>query len=152
VSGQSSLSLADSIGIDFHKPGFGPYIPSLILVQHKEDLDFLQRPQDQMLYLYQFGEQRPGMYTLETSWPGLGVLAALANLKLFGKEGLSLILGHVVELAQLLREHIESHECTTVLNRDNFGTVPLSRVYSEGVDTFQIKEKEMHDSSFRDVL
>lgn len=146
------LSLADSIGIDFHKPGFAPYISSLILVQHKEDLDFLQRPQDQMPYLYQFGEQRPGMYTLETSRPGTGVLAALANLKLFGKEGLRVIIGHIVEMAQLLREHLESHECTTVLNRDNFGTVTLFRVYPEGVDTFQIKEKEMHDSSFREVL
>ncbi|MEJ2231187.1 MAG: pyridoxal-dependent decarboxylase, partial [Nitrospirales bacterium] len=91
------LSLADSIGIDFHKPGFAPYISSLILVQHKEDLELLQRPQEQMPYLYQFGEQRPGMYTLETSRPGTGVLAALANLKLFGKEGLRVILGHIVE-------------------------------------------------------
>jgi L-2,4-diaminobutyrate decarboxylase len=146
------LSLADSIGIDFHKPGFAPYISSLILVQHKEDLELLQRPQDQMPYLYQFGEQRPGMYTLETSRPGTGVLAALANLKLFGKEGLRVIIGHIVEMAQLLREHLESHECTTVLNRDNFGTVTLFRVYPEGVDTFQIKEKEMHDSSFREIL
>jgi L-2,4-diaminobutyrate decarboxylase len=40
----------------------------------------------------------------------------------------------------------------TVLNRDNFGTVTLFRVYPKGVDTFQIKEKEMHDSSFREVL
>jgi L-2,4-diaminobutyrate decarboxylase len=146
------LSLADSIGIDFHKSGFAPYISSMVLLQHKEDLELLQRPQDQMPYLYQFGEQRPGMYTLETSRPGTGVLAALANLKLFGKEGLRVIIGHIVEMAQLLREHLESHECTTVLNRENFGTVTLFRVYPEGVDTFQIKEKEMHDSSFRDVL
>jgi hypothetical protein len=73
-------------------------------------------------------------------------------LKLFGKEGLRVIIGHIVEMAQLLREHLESHECTTVLNRDNFGTVTLFRVYPEGVDTFQIKEKEMHDSSFREIL
>ena len=63
-----------------------------------------------------------------------------------------MIIGHIVEMAQLLREHLESHECTTVLNRENFGTVTLFRVYPEGVDTFQIKEKEMHDSSIREVL
>ncbi|HNP61035.1 MAG TPA: pyridoxal-dependent decarboxylase [Nitrospirales bacterium] len=146
------LSLADSIGIDFHKPGFVPYISSLILVRQKEDLDLLQRPPDQMPYLYQFGEQRPGMYTLETSRSGGGVLAALANLKLFGKEGLRVIIGHIVEMAQLLREHLESHECMTVVNRDNFGPVTLFRVYPEGVDTFQIKEAEMHDVAFRDIL
>jgi len=45
------LSLADSIGIDFHKPGFAPYISSLILVQNKDNLDLLQRPPEQMPYL-----------------------------------------------------------------------------------------------------
>jgi glutamate/tyrosine decarboxylase-like PLP-dependent enzyme len=59
---------------------------SLILVQ-------------QMAYLYQFGEQRSDMYTLETSREGVGVLAALANLKLFGKEGLRMIIGDIVEMA-----------------------------------------------------
>lgn len=146
------LSLADSIGIDFHKPGFVPYISSLLLVQQKTDMELLQRPQDQMPYLYQFGEQRPGMFSLETSRPGTGVLAALANLKLFGKEGFRVIVGHIVEMAHLLREHLESHVWTTVLNRENFGTVTLFRVYPEGVDTFHIKEKEMHEPSYRDIL
>ncbi|HQU28410.1 MAG: hypothetical protein KC563_06010 [Nitrospira sp.] len=146
------LSVADSIGIDFHKPGFAPYISSMVLMKKKEDLGLLQRPPEQMPYLYQFGDHRPGMYTLETSRPGTGVLAALANLKLFGKEGLRVILGHLVEMAQLLREHLESHACTTVLNRDNFGPVTLFRAYPDGVDTFQVKEKEMHDSAYRESL
>ena len=146
------LSCADSIGVDFHKPGFVPYISSMVLIKRKEDLALLQRPADQMPYLYQFGDHRPGMYTLETSRPGTGVLAALANLKLFGKEGLRVILGHIVEMAQLLREHLESHACTTVLNRDNFGPVTLFRAYPDEVDTFQIKEKEMHDPAYRESL
>jgi glutamate/tyrosine decarboxylase-like PLP-dependent enzyme len=112
----------------------------------------LQRPQEQMPYLYQFGEHRPGMYTLETSRSGTGTLAALANLKLFGKEGLRVIIGHIVEMAQLLREHLESHAYTTVLNRENFGTVTLFRAYPDGVDTFKIKEKEMHDPTYRNML
>ena len=146
------LSLADSIGVDFHKPGFTPYISSLVLIKNKEDLDLLRRPQEQMPYLYQFGEHRPGMYTIETSRPGTGVLAALANMKLFGREGLRAILGHIVEMAQLLREHIEGRACMTVLNRDNFGPVTLFRVYPDDVDTFRIKEKEMSDPSFRETL
>ncbi len=131
------LSCADSIGIDFHKPGFAPYISSLLLVKEQDDLTRLQRPQEQMPYLYQFGEHRPGMYTLETSRSGTGTLAALANLKLFGKEGLRVIIGHIVEMAQLLSEHLESHACTTVLNRDNFGSVTLFRAYPDGVRYFQ---------------
>ena len=147
-----NLSCADSIGIDFHKPGFTPYISSLVLVKAETDLTRLQRPQEQMPYLYQFGDHRPGMFTLETSRSGTGTLAALANLKLFGKQGLRVIIGHIVEMAQLLAEHLESHAYTTVLNRDNFGTVTLFRAYPQGVDTFNIKENEMHDPAYKDLL
>jgi len=80
------------------------------------------------------------------------VLAALANLRLFGREGLQALLGHVVEMAQVLREHLEGHVVTTVLNRDNFGPVTLFRVYPERVDTFAIKGQEFEDAAFRDSL
>ena len=146
------LSLADSVGIDFHKTGFAPYISSLVLVKDRTDLDLLKRSPEQMPYLYHFGQYRPGMFTLETSRAGTGVLAALANLKLFGEEGLRAILGHIVEMTQLLREHLEGHEGTTVLNRGNFGTVTLFRAYPVGVDTFEIKRQEFEDAANRDIL
>ncbi len=146
------LHLADSVGVDFHKTGFTPYISSLVLFKDRKDLQLLRRNQEKMPYLYQFGEYRPGMYTVETSRSGAGVLAALANLKLFGKKGLQAIIGHIVEMAQLLREHLEGHAYTTVLNRDNFGTVTIFRAYPDGVDTFEIKEQELHDPAFRDTL
>ncbi len=123
-----------------------------MLVKDRNDVALLSRVPVQMPYLYHFGEHRPGMFTLETSRSGMGVLAALANLKLFGKEGLQVILGHSVEMTQLLREHLEGHASTTVLNRDNFGTVTLFRAYPHGVNTFSIKEREMEDESFRKLL
>ena len=146
------LSLADSIGIDFHKTGFTPYISSLVLVKNRGDLELVKRQPEQMPYLYQFGEHRPGMYTLETSRAGTGPLAALANFRLFGEQGLRVILGHIVEMTQLLREHLEGHEGTTVLNRENFGTVTLFRAYPIGVDTFSIKGHEFEDATYRDSL
>ena len=146
------LSLADSVGIDFHKTGFAPYISSLVLVKDQADLDLVKRYPEQMPYLYHFGEHRPGMYTLETSRAGTGVLAALANLRLFGEEGLRVILGHIVEMTQFLREHLEGRAGTTVLNRENFGTVTLFRVYPEGVDTFPIKQQEFEDPAYRESL
>jgi glutamate/tyrosine decarboxylase-like PLP-dependent enzyme len=146
------LPLADSIGVDFHKTGFAPYISSLVLVKDRDDFNLLSRAHEQMPYMYHFGDYRPGMFTLETSRAGTGVLAALANLRLFGKEGLQALLGHLVEMTQLLREHLEGHEATTVLNRDNFGTVTLFRVYPPGVDTFAIKQREFEDPAFREIL
>ena len=146
------LSLADSIGIDFHKTGFAPYISSLVLVKNEADLGLVKRQPEQMPYLYHFGDHRPGMFTLETSRAGTGPLAALANLRLFGQEGLRVILGHIVEMTQRLREHLEGHEGTTVLNRENFGTVTLFRAYPAGVDTFSIKREEFEDPANRESL
>lgn len=146
------LHLADSIGIDFHKTGFAPYISSLFLVKEKGDLEAISRHPEEMPYLYQSGEYRPGMFTLETSRPGTGSLAAWANLRLLGKDGLQVVIGHLVEMAQLLREHLDGHAATTTLNRDNFGTVTVFRVYPPGVDTFSIQEKEFGDPAFKDSL
>ncbi len=146
------LALADSLGIDFHKTGFAPYISSLLLVKNQTDLDLVKRHPEQMPYLYHFGDHRPGMYTLETSRAGTGVLAALANLRLFGEQGLQAILGHIVEMAQLLREHLGGHAGTTVVNRENFGTVTLFRAYPDGVDTFAIQNQEFKDAAYRDSL
>lgn len=146
------IHLADSIGVDFHKTGFAPYISSLVLFKNQEDFQLICRSPEEMPYMYQFGDHRPGMYTLETSRPGTGVLAALANLRLLGKQGLRVALGHMVEMAQLLRELFEGHAATTVLNRDNFGTVTIFRVYPPGVDTFAIKQQEFEDPAARDML
>jgi glutamate/tyrosine decarboxylase-like PLP-dependent enzyme len=146
------LQLADSIGIDFHKTGFTPYISSLVLMKERDDFAYLTRSAEQMPYLYQFGDHRPGMFTLETSRSGMGTLAALANLKLLGKEGLRVTIGHLVEMTQLLREHLEGHDSTSVLNRENFGTVTLFRVYPDGVDTFAIKDEEMGNEACRETL
>lgn len=79
-------------------------------------------------------------------------MSALANLLWFGKDGLRALLGHLVEMAELLREHFEGHSATTVLNSDNLGTVTLFRFYPDGVDTWTVPERERTDASLRDEL
>ncbi len=148
----SKLSLADSVGIDFHKTGFAPYISSLFLARRREDMQRLVRGRETMPYLFQSGERHPGLFTLETSRSGSGVLAAYANLQLFGKAGLRTLLGHLVEMAESLREHLEGHRSTTVLNGDNVGTVTVFRVYPDGVDTWTVKARERTDPAARTEL
>src|SRR5205823_4803384 len=41
------LPLADSVGVDFHKTGFAPYVSSLVLVQDKRDFNLLSRAPEQ---------------------------------------------------------------------------------------------------------
>jgi glutamate/tyrosine decarboxylase-like PLP-dependent enzyme len=79
-------------------------------------------------------------------------MAALANLKLFGKRGLQSLLGHLVTMAEALREQLEGHAATTVLNGENFGPVTLFRVYPDGVDTFDVPRRERTEVSFREKL
>jgi L-2,4-diaminobutyrate decarboxylase len=62
------------------------------------------------------------------------------------------LLGHLVEMAQLLREHLDGHDSTTVLNRANFGPVTVFRIYPPGVDTFSIQQREFRDAEARDLL
>jgi glutamate/tyrosine decarboxylase-like PLP-dependent enzyme len=102
--------------------------------------------------LYQSGEHHPGMFTLETTRSGAGPMAALANLLLFGKQGYRVLLGHAVEMAEALRETIESHPNLSVLNGQNVGPVTLFRAYPEGVDTFSVKPRELSDQSYRQQL
>ena len=148
----SKLHRADSIGIDFHKTGFTPYISSLFLARDRADMQLLVRGREQMPYLFQSGERHPGVFTLETSRGGSGVLAAYANLQLFGQVGLRVLLGHLVEMAETLREHLEGHDSTTVLNDDGVGTVTVFRVYPDGVDTWTVKDRERTDPAARDEL
>lgn len=143
------LRSADSIGIDFHKTGYVPYVSSLVLVRDKADFQLVARPRELMPYLFQSGRHHPGMYTLETTRSGMGPMAALANMLLLGKQGLRTLLGHAVEMSEVLREDIESHPDVTVLNDENVGPVTLFRVYPSGVDTFTVKDRERSDEKFR---
>jgi L-2,4-diaminobutyrate decarboxylase len=146
------LHLADSVGLDFHKTGFTPYVSSMILVREATDLARIARDPEAMPYLFQSGEYHPGMYTLETSRSGAGPMSALANLLLFGKNGLRSLLGHLVTMAETLAEHLEGHAATTVLNSENFGPVTLFRVYPDGVDTFEVPRQERSNPAMRDQL
>lgn len=146
------LHLADSLGIDFHKTGFAPYISSLFLLRDRSDFKTVVREREAMPYLYHTGEYHPGMFTLETSRGATGVMAALANLLLLGKEGFRTLIGHAVEMAEVLREEIISRPELTILNDQNYGPVTLFRAYPPGVDTFQVKERERTDAAYRDEL
>ena len=146
------LGLADSLGIDYHKTGFTPYISSAVLLKDGHDFARLTRRDEETPYIFQSGTRHPGKYTLETTRAGSGPLAAIANLRLFGKRGLQALLGHLVTMAEALRDHLDGHASTTVMNGDNFGPVTLFRVYPDGVDTFSVPQQERTDPAYRETL
>lgn len=146
------LGLADSVGIDYHKTGFAPYVSSAVLLRDGRDFSHLARRDEDTPYIFQSGQHHPGKYTLETTRAGNGPLAAIANLRLFGKRGLQALLGHLVTMSEELREQLEGHPATTVMNGDNFGPVTLFRAYPDGVDTFSVPEQERRDPAMRETL
>jgi len=142
-----SLHLADSIGIDFHKSGYSPYMSSMFLAKNRSDLNLLARDKARMPYLFQFGDYDPGVYTLECSRSGGPVLAALANLKLFGKEGFRAIIGHGVDMAARLREQLRKQSYAVVVNEGNHGWVVVFRCYPDGVDAAATYAREISDQA-----
>jgi glutamate/tyrosine decarboxylase-like PLP-dependent enzyme len=147
-----NLHLADSVGIDFHKTGYAPYISSLVLFKSRADWQLMMRPAKNMPYLFHSGDYHPGMMTLETSRAATGPLSALGSLLSFGKVGLRTLLGHAVEMAEVLRELLEGHPNLTVLNGEKVGPVTLFRAYPDEIDTFTVKDREAHDASYRKEL
>lgn len=148
----SILNMADSVGFDFHKTGYGPYISSLFLCRDSKDLNLITRDKTLMPYLFQFGGYQPGLFTLETSRSGGSVLSALGTLKMFGKEGMRTILGHIVAMAELLRARLEEIPYAHLVNSYNFGPVTLFRIYPGDTDAKAEYRKEIHDSALADQL
>ncbi|MFN9717326.1 MAG: pyridoxal phosphate-dependent decarboxylase family protein, partial [Planctomycetota bacterium] len=142
------LSLADSIGVDYHKTGFAPYVSSAIFVKSAADLGLLSRDQSTTPYLFQSGDYNPGRFTLETSRSGCGPMSALGALLLLGRSGLQSLLGHLVTMAETLRNRLSAQPAISVMNPENFGPVTLFRVYPDGVDTFEMPRLEQSDASY----
>lgn len=142
-----ALHLADSIGVDFHKSGYSPYMSSMFLAKTRTDLNLLSRDKVKMPYLFQFGEYDPGVYTLECSRSGGPVLAALANLTLLGKEGFRALIGHGVDMAARLRERLRQMPHAVVINEQNHGWVVVFRCYPDGVDADMTYAQELGDQA-----
>lgn len=146
------LHLADSTGVDYHKTGFAPYISSAFFVKDAQDLQILARDQATTPYLFQSGEYNPGRFTLETSRSGTGPMAALGTLQLLGKTGLRTLLGHIVTMAETLRNRLSAHPSISVMNAENYGPVTLFRVYPDSVDTFEFPKLEQTNADYAPLL
>jgi glutamate/tyrosine decarboxylase-like PLP-dependent enzyme/anti-anti-sigma regulatory factor len=146
------LYLADSTGIDFHKTGYTNYNSSAILFRDKTDLSLISRNKKDMPYIFNSGHYHPGYFTLETSRSSSPPMTALANLKLLGKEGYQIILGHLVTMAGRIRSKIERVDNICVVNDYNYGSVTLFRIYPNGVNAKVAYWQEIKDSNSREQL
>jgi L-2,4-diaminobutyrate decarboxylase len=59
------------------------------------------------------------------------------------------LLQHIVEMAEMLRERLEEHKCIRVLNNYNYGPVILFRVYPNDINANEIFQQEMTNIDYR---
>jgi glutamate/tyrosine decarboxylase-like PLP-dependent enzyme len=145
------LHHADAVGIDFHKTGWAPYVCSLFMVKdHQEFTRLLGRPSP--AYLQDRTPYNPFKYTLETSRTGAFSMAAWATLRLFGREGFQVMLGHIIEVGLFLRQLLASDNNLVCVNPDNYGFVTLFRVYPSHINAEEQYEKELNDPRYREEL
>lgn len=149
VSKITELKYADSVGIDFHKTGWSPYICSAFIVKDKQDLLLLQKLKKEMPYLYHGDGYQPGTFTLESSRPNYAQ-KALVNMMLLGKDGYETLIVHLLTVADYLRERMEGTGEIALLNRHNPAFVTDFRVYPKTKydgDGKLLFEKEIHDAA-----
>ena len=146
------LHLADSVGFDFHKSGFTPIVSSAVLFKDENDISLLSRSQKQMPYLFQYGDYAPGKHTLEASRSGMGVMAAFASLRFFGKTGMQTLLAHLVDMARLTREQLATQEGVVLLNPSNVGPVTVFRLYPAGKDATRLYAEERSNEQHKEAL
>ena len=152
VSRMAESQYADSVGIDFHKTGWCPYICSAFVVKNNQDLFLLEKLKNDMPYLYHGRGYQPGVFTLESSRPNYAQ-KALANMMLLGKEGYVALIVHLLTVANYLRAKMEENKNIALLNRHNPAFVTDFRVYPDGKyadDGGLLFEKELHDITSRE--
>jgi L-2,4-diaminobutyrate decarboxylase len=128
IDAVATIKDADSVGIDFHKTGWSPYLCSLLLVKDQADLWLLRKSKKDMPYLYHGTGYQPGCFTLESSRPNYAA-KALVNILSLGREGYEAILVQLLSCADYLRDLLERSADMVVLNRNNPAFVTDFRVY-----------------------
>lgn len=150
VSKMAELKYADSVGIDFHKTGWTPYLCSAIVFKNVHDLFLLQKFKKDMPYLYHGKGYQPGMFTLESSRPNYAQ-KALVNMLLLGRQGYEVLISHLLSVSDYLRDKIEKCDDIALLNRHNPAFVTDFRFYPDSkynpVDGKLQFKKELHDKT-----
>jgi len=147
VSKMTDLQYADSVGIDFHKTGWGPYLCSAFVVKNNSDFKLLEKFKNDMPYLYHGDGYQPGVFTLESSRPNYAQ-KALANMLVLGKAGYESLILYLLSMADYFRNKIDESPDIALLNRNNpafvtdFRFYPNSKLDEHGIPWY---ERELHD-------
>jgi glutamate/tyrosine decarboxylase-like PLP-dependent enzyme len=142
----SKIKYADSFGVDFHKTGYTPYISSMVIFKNKKDFDYIVHDKKNTTPLFHDDEvYNPGKFTLETSRSAANILATWLTLKGMGKEAFQLIMGHNLEMTEIIRDELEKNidKGLYIANQKSFGNDVFVRCYRERTGVGNIFKREL---------
>ncbi len=131
----SQIKYADSFGVDFHKTGFCPYISSVFISKKKQWIDDLGVSEQPQLSELQFGNYSPFTYTLESSRPLNGSIAALVALKTLGMRGFRALISNLVTNSEKVKFRFKTMKDFSVANPADENFVTLFIVIPPGLNT-----------------
>lgn len=129
---------ADSIGIDFHKTGFCPYISSLFVCKDRRDYYALSPKKYQSFDEIEYGNYNPYQTTLELTRSSEGAIAALVALRTMGIEGFQQIYARMIEGADYFRKKLDERSDICVINDDSGWMATLFVLKPMGYEKFDL--------------
>lgn len=130
----SQFRYADTLGIDFHKTGFCPYITSLFLIQHKEQYFKLNPAKEYDISTMRYGDYNPFYVSLEYSRAAKGPIAALSCLKSLGKSGFCELVGDLVDATLYFREILSGDPRICVIDPKTEGFATIFSLVPQGIN------------------
>ena len=134
------VKYADSVGIDFHKTGFCPYISSLFMVKSNDDFSLLNSMENKELKDLHYGNYNPYNSTLELTRSSSGAIGALVCLKSLGIKGFQEIYINMFEGTYRIRELLSKEKGVCVLNQKSNGLVTFFIIKPPQYKTLSIEE------------
>ena len=133
---------ADSLGIDFHKTGFCPYVSSLFIVKDRRDFYTLNPDREISLDELHYGNYNPFETTLELTRSSGGPIMALTTLKSLGIKGFQEIVSNMFASTERFRNLLVKNKNICIINE---GTEWLTTL-------FILKPEKYKDYNLEEIL
>lgn len=146
------FQLADSIGIDFHKTGFCPYVTSLFLVKDKRKYFRLNPGKKYDICSMGYGDYNPFYLSLEYSRPARGPIAALTCLKSLGVNSFCTLIGDLIEATLRFRAELSKDKRIFIIDPATEGFATIFTLIPPGMKITHINDlKRLGESELRKV-
>lgn len=141
----SEIKYATSIGIDFHKTGFCPYVTSMFMVQNYETFYKLNPDKKMSIDELRYGNYNPYLTALEYSRSCHGPIAALSNLKSLGIDGIRKFYSDIVESSHYFRYKLSKNKNVIIIFEESLGNATMFIIKPKNMK--EIKQKDLYTYS-----